>query len=196
MSDNPSKAQSKITSFFKTGVQRTLTTGLVPDRKRKLDDAELEENTNVQANKKQKINKSTTGDTVSIDDEQITRNAPSGCSKSSGKVMPRNDGLSPKLNTKPMLSKYCNRRGIINSSSCDADRAQTVSGTSLAASEQKTTNEPSRVRTMRAVPWCTTQMTAEQAGVTLVVAMGDLTHEQCDVIVSSMVSCALRLAQD
>jgi hypothetical protein len=109
MSDNQPKAQSKITSFFsKPVVQRTLTTSLVPDRKRKLDDTELEENGTIQVNKKQKIDKNITETTKAIDDANITRNTLQSSSKSSGKAEPSENDHSPKLNTKPMLSKCCN----------------------------------------------------------------------------------------
>ncbi len=45
--------------------------------------------------------------------------------------------------------------------------------------------QPARVKVKRAVTWRSTQMSDEHAGVTLVVAMGDLTHEQCDAIVNA-----------
>jgi O-acetyl-ADP-ribose deacetylase (regulator of RNase III) len=61
-----------------------------------------------------------------------------------------------------------------------------VSGsTTFATLERETVDEPSRVKVKRAVTWRSTQMSDEHAGVTLVVAMGDLTHEQCDAIVNA-----------
>lgn len=109
MSDKQQRAQAKITSFFsKPVVQRTLTTGLVPDRKRKLDDTEPEEKSIAPANKKQKIDTPIIQNMKSIDDENITRNTLSGSSKSSEKISsePNEKEHSPKLNTKPLLSKY------------------------------------------------------------------------------------------
>ncbi len=106
MSDQQPK-QAKITSFFaKPAVQRTLTTGLVPDRKRKLDDTELEKHDITPTNKKQKIQAAPSETQQSIDDALIAHKTVLGSSKSSGNSELSEKQLSPPPSTKPTLSKY------------------------------------------------------------------------------------------